>query len=161
MQWIDVVILAIIVISMLTSVLRGFIKEVLSLIAWVVAFFVASNFYEPVAKLFTFTDDSRVQIALALIVLFFGTLILIGLANFLITTILKKTGLSGTDRVLGMVFGAARGFIIVLALAMCFQMVLKFGFFSKIPAESWYANASILPEVNKLAVSALKYFGLM
>ena len=45
MQWIDVVILAIIVLSALISVMRGFVKEMLSLVAWVVAFFVAATFY--------------------------------------------------------------------------------------------------------------------
>ena len=161
MQWIDIVILAILVISAMVSAFRGFIKEILSLVAWIVAFFVASNFYEPMAKLFTFTDDTRIQIALALVSLFFGSLMIIGLINYLVTTILKKTGLSGTDRMLGMVFGLARGAIIVLAAAMCFQLILKYGFFATLPSQPWYANAKILPEVNKLAVSALQYFGLM
>ena len=57
MQWIDIVILAILAISTLVSAYRGFIKEILSLVAWLIAFFVASNFYEPMAKLFTFTDE--------------------------------------------------------------------------------------------------------
>ena len=161
MQWIDIVILAILAISTLVSAYRGFIKEILSLVAWLIAFFVASNFYEPMAKLFTFTDDSKVQIALALVVLFFGTLMIIGLVNYLVTTLLKKTGLSGTDRMLGMVFDLARGVIIVLAMAMCFQLILKYGFFEKIPGQPWYANAVVLPEVNKMAVNALQYFGLM
>ena len=62
---------------------------------------------------------------------------------------------------LGMVFGLARGVIIVLAMAMCFQLILKYGFFEKIPGQPWYANAVVLPEVNKMAVNALQYFGLM
>lgn len=160
MQWIDIVILGIVALSSLISVARGFIKEVLSLVAWVAAFFVAINFYDPLTSLFTFTDEHTVKVVLALFSLFIGTLMVIGFVNYLITIILQKTGLTGTDRLLGMIFGALRGGLIVLVLAAGFQLILKNGLFNSVTNESWYANSILLPEVNKLAVQILMHFNL-
>lgn len=161
MQWIDVVILAIIVLSALISVMRGFVKEMLSLVAWVVAFFVAATFYGNLAGLFTFIDNDMAKIALALFVLFIGTLMAIGVVNLIISLILKKTGLSGTDRILGVIFGAARGLLIVICMCAVIQMLLHYGLFKSIETSEWYSKAVVLPEFNRVSTQLLKYFGLI
>lgn len=160
MQWIDVVIIAIIALSALISVARGFVKEMLSLVAWVASFFVATNFYSQLATLFTFTDDSAVKTVLALFTLFVATLLIIGMINMIITMLLKKTGLSGTDRLLGMIFGAARGLLIVLVIASALQLVFNYGLFTAVQKEDWYTQAVILPETMKAANQLIGYFGL-
>lgn len=160
MQWIDVVIIAIVALSALVSVARGFIKEMLSLIAWVAAFFVATNFHAQLATLFTFTDDSAVRTVLALISLFVSTLIIIGIINMIITMLLKKTGLSGTDRILGMIFGAGRGLLIVIVAASILQLLFNFGIFTVVQKEDWYTQSIILPELMKAASQLISYFGL-
>ncbi|MBP3748900.1 MAG: CvpA family protein [Ruminobacter sp.] len=160
MQWIDYAIIGIVVISMLISLIRGFIKEILSLVAWVAAFFVATNFYDTFASLITFTDDTAVRYAVSLFVLFIGTLMIIGFVNYVITMVLKKTGLSGTDRMLGTAFGAVRGVLIVLIAACGLQLAFNYGYFSRMKSEQWYKDAVVLPEVLHVADSTLKSFGL-
>ena len=160
MQWIDYAIIGIVVISMLISLIRGFIKEILSLVAWVAAFFVATNFYDTFASLITFTDDTAVRYAVSLFVLFIGTLMIIGFVNYVITMVLKKTGLSGTDRMLGTAFGAVRGVLIVLIAACGLQLAFNYGYFSRMKSEQWYKDAVVLPEVLHVADSTLKSFCL-
>ncbi|MGN1393605.1 MAG: CvpA family protein [Succinivibrionaceae bacterium] len=159
MQWIDIAILGIIGISALISVARGFVKEILSLVAWAASFFVAINYYDQLTTLFSFKDHS-VRVVLALLVLFIGTLIVIGLINYIVTLILQKTGLSGTDRLLGMVFGAIRGLIIVLVIAAVFQLIINIDAFAKFAEYSWYKDSVLLPEINKFAIQILTYFNL-
>lgn len=161
MQWIDIVILAVIVLSALVSVLRGFVKEMLSLAAWVIAFFISATFYGRLAGLFTFVENDLARVALALLVLFFGTLMAIGVINLIISMILKKTGLSGTDRVLGVIFGAARGLLIVVVVCAILQLMLHYGLFKTVESTAWYSQSVVLPEFNRVAVQLLKYFGLI
>ena len=160
MQWIDYAIIGIIAVSALISLIRGFIKEILSLVAWGAAFFVTANFYDAFSKLITFTDDTAVRYAVSLFVLFIGTLMIIGFVNYIITLVLKKTGLSGTDRMLGTVFGAIRGCLIVLIAACGLSLAFNYGFFTKLKSEPWFNDAKILPEVLHLADSTLKSFCL-
>ena len=98
MVWIDFAILAVIGLSSLISLIRGFVKEALSLVTWFAAFFVASNFYGDLAVFFTSISDSLVRNGVAIVTLFVATLILGSIVNYVIATLVDKTGLSGTDR---------------------------------------------------------------
>ena len=112
--WIDWLIAIIIVISALISLKRGFFKEVLSLLTWVAAIFVAWTFGGALSERLTdyiATPSIRVMTACAL--LFVATLLVGALINRIIAELVQATGLSGTDRLLGMVFGALRGCLVV------------------------------------------------
>jgi membrane protein required for colicin V production len=161
MEVVDIIVIAIVAISALISVARGFVKEMLSLIAWVAAFFVTINFYRNLASLLTYFDEQIVRSALAIFILFFGTLILLGFVNLTINLILKKTGLSGTDRMLGMIFGAVRGIVIVLFLGSAFSLLLNSGFLNGIKNEPWLNDSVIFPEVIKASNWVLSYMGLL
>lgn len=161
MQWIDIVILGIVLLSALISVARGFIKEMLSLVAWVAAFFVTLYLYGNLSSLITFVDNNLARNAIAIFVLFFGTLIIIGFVNMTLTAIIKKTGLSGTDRLLGMVFGAARGIIILLFMGSVLVFLENMDLLQSISRESWYKNSLLLPEVIKASKMVLNLLGLM
>jgi membrane protein required for colicin V production len=110
MIWIDYAILAIIGISTLVSLVRGFTKEAVSLVIWIGAFFIASTFYANLANLLTNISDQFLRNAAAISILFITTLVLGALLNYLIGQLVNKTGLSGTDRVLGLVFGRFEGY---------------------------------------------------
>ncbi len=117
MSSIDFVILAILLLSSLISLMRGFVREAMSLIAWIVAVWVAVKFApSTAAMLVDQITISPLRHGIAFIILFLITLVSLGVINFLIGYIIKRSGLSSTDRLLGLFFGLLRGAIVVTIL---------------------------------------------
>jgi len=140
MVWIDYAILAVIGISTLISLVRGFVKEAISLVIWISAFFIASNFYANLATYLTNISDQFLRNAAAIAILFITTLILGALVNYLIGQLVSKTGLSGTDRVLGLAFGALRGVLVVSAILFFMDA------FTPMAQSQWWQGSRLIPE---------------
>ena len=115
--WIDWLIAGIVVISALISLKRGFFKEVLSLLTWLAAIFVAWSFGGAFSERLTgYITTPSVRVMASCALLFVATLMVGGLVNRIIAGLVQATGLTGTDRLLGMVFGGLRGCLLVTIL---------------------------------------------
>jgi len=146
MVWVDFLIIGIILLSSVISVVRGFIKEVLSLISWGLAIWVGLTFYAHVATLLApYIATPSVRIFSAFFALFIVTLILSALLNHLISELVEKTGLTGTDRALGVLFGILRGAAIVTVLVLIAGA-------TPMPNDNWWQNSLLLEHFENLAV---------
>ena len=113
----DGVILFIIAVSALISVRRGFMREAFSLVTWVAAFIIARLFGPGLeVMLEPSIETPSIRMAVAFGSLFALTMIVGALINHLLGELVRVTGLSGTDRLFGMVFGAVRGMVVVIVL---------------------------------------------
>ena len=137
---VDLGIVGIIAVSALISLIRGFVKEAMSLVIWVLAFAVAMNFKEPLAEyLVSFIGLASIKQLVAWGGLFVGTLLLGSMVNFLLGKLVSSTGLSGTDRTLGLVFGVFRGLLIVLALVIILPQAVP------VDQDPWWIESSLIP----------------
>ncbi|GAA0352730.1 CvpA family protein [Bowmanella denitrificans] len=142
MNWIDYCIIGIILLSTLISLVRGFVKEAVSLAVWFAAFFISSQFYADLAVYLDNFSDQMVRNGVAIAILFVATLILGGLLNYLIGQMVQYTGLSGTDRALGAVFGLLRGALVVSALLFFMDAFTGFG------KAQWWQQSTLIPEFS-------------
>jgi len=146
----DWAIIALLVISTLMSLRRGFFKEALSLGTWIAAFVVARQFHSPMDQLLeTQIVDSLMRSIAAFAALFVGTLLVGAALGFFLSALIDATGLSSTDRVLGMVFGFARGALIVTVVIGLLNL-------TPLVNDSWYTTASLVPHFETVAQWALE-----
>ncbi|MBP1204160.1 membrane protein required for colicin V production [Duganella sp. 1411] len=117
----DYLVIFVMVTSVIISLLRGLVKEVLSLAGWVVAFVVANAYAAALAVMLPAVVPGAVlRLFLAFVALFIGVRILMGLLSMALGALLDAGGLSLFDRALGAVFGVGRGLVIVLtAVILC------------------------------------------
>jgi membrane protein required for colicin V production len=144
-NWPDYALIAIITLSILIGVWRGFVKEAFSLAVWVAAFVIAFQFSGAVAGLMENSISlPSARTALAFGGLFVVTLLVGGLLTFLVGKMVEKTGLSGTDRLLGGVFGIGRGLILVLMLIIVAGL-------TPIPRDPWWQESETIQALVPLA----------
>ena len=119
MTVIDIVVLAIVGISIALGVLRGLVREVLALVAWVAAFLL-SNFLAPeFAKLLPRGMGSEdIRLLVSYVIVFIIVLVAFSVLAVLASKLVKVVGLGASDRVVGGVFGLARGVLVVMILVL-------------------------------------------
>jgi membrane protein required for colicin V production len=146
MAWIDLVIVGIISLSALISLIRGFVKESISLVTWVVAGVLALRYYAPMADLLEpFINSVNLRQWVGGGILFVATLVVGAIVNFIVSQLVSKTGLSGTDKALGVVFGAARGVLIV-------TMIVLLASLTPMPEAPWWQESAMIDFFQQLAV---------
>ncbi len=119
MTILDYVVLGIIFVSILVSIMRGFVREILSLAGWVIAFMAAGSFtgqFEPMLPS-SITGES-LRILIAFVVVFISVLLVMMLVTMLLSSAIKSIGLGFIDRLLGAFFGFLRGFVVVMILVL-------------------------------------------
>lgn len=139
MTWADWTIVGVLVLSALISIKRGFVKEALSLATWVAAVIIAIIFADRLAVLLEdhiATPSVREMAAFAL--LFVATLLVGAMVSYLIGALVRVTGLTGTDRLLGMFFGLARGFVIVMALLIFLPGIIP------VDQDPWWQESNLI-----------------
>lgn len=142
---IDWLIIAVVILSTLLSLKRGFVKEVLSLLTWVIAFVVAVKFSNQMQVLLVEqVQNDQIRYIVAFITLFIATLIVGALVSFLLGSLIQVTGLSSTDRVLGMLFGFARGSLIVIAFVALLSLS------PAIEQSEFWKTSQLIPQLSQL-----------
>ncbi|MCC6917016.1 CvpA family protein [Nitrosomonas sp.] len=113
----DYAVIGIVAFSALLSITRGLVHEIVSLLAWVVAFFTASRYSVNVAPLLSgLIENESMRMLAAFSATFFIALLITMLVSQLLSALVKGVGLGLIDRMLGALFGVARGLVIVLFL---------------------------------------------
>lgn len=136
MNWADWAIIVILTLSSVISLARGFIKEALSLVIWVAAMVIANVFSNRLEPLFTnIIETPSLRTMAAFAAVFLAVLLLGALLNFALGMVVKATGLSGTDRLIGMLFGFVRGLFIVMLLLI----------YLPVKNDPWYAQSTLIP----------------
>jgi len=144
-EYTDYAVLGIIAISILVGVIRGFVKEAFSLAVWAAAFLVAFQYSGALAlQLENHIELPSARTALAFSGLFLVVLLIGGLLTFLIGKLVEKTGLSGTDRLLGGVFGSIRGLFLVIALMLVAGL-------TPVPQDPWWQSSRSIQSLLPLA----------
>lgn len=118
MTAVDWIALAVVLASLVVGLVRGFMREALSLTAWVAAFFAARSFAPQVAKLIPGLDQEGLRQMAAVVIIFVVVLILAHLLALLMSKLMKVAGLGSLNHFLGMLFGAGRAAVILVLLTL-------------------------------------------
>ena len=141
----DVSILAIVLLSTVIGIARGFMVEAMSLGAWIAAVVAATALGPVLAGAF----EGRIEmpsarIALGYGIVFVATLLVGALVTWAVRRLVEESGLSGTDRMLGLVFGLVRGVLIVVVLVLLSGL-------TPFPRDPWWRESRALPSFVALA----------
>jgi len=143
---IDLVLLGVIFFSALVSILRGFMKEMVSLLSWVAAFVIAIFYSAHLDPLLPASIDiPSMRLAIAFVILFILSLLVGGVINVVLGVLVKKTGLSGTDRSIGVVFGMVRGVFIV-------SVLILLGSLTPMPQDPWWKGSQVIQQLTPVAL---------
>lgn len=139
MNWADYAILAVLGLSVLMGLWRGFVGEVLALAIWVAAFWLAWLGAPALAGHVPDTISTpSVRLLLAGATCFFLVLVTGAIVSFLMRRLVQGSGLSGSDRMLGMLFGLLRGFALVVLAVLLLS-------YTPLSQDPWWQESRLLP----------------
>lgn len=147
----DYAVLAIIGLSVLLSMLRGFVREILALAGWVAACFVAKTYMLQLAQLLPPSIPSEpLRLLAAFLILFLATLLVCTLLAIALSHVFKKMDLGWLDRCLGGAFGLVRGVIIVTILVFLAGL-------TTVPKDVRWRNAMFSAPFEAIVISLLPW----
>jgi membrane protein required for colicin V production len=141
----DYAVLAITGFSVVLGVMRGLVREVMALAAWVVAVIAASVFSGDVAPLLAGQiADEHWRVLAAVVAVFLGTLVVMSLIALMVSRLIQSAGLGAEDRLLGGIFGLARGLLVVLTFVLLAGL-------TPLPRQPVWKDAMLAAPLEKLA----------
>ena len=148
----DIVILIIVLVSALIGLARGLLKELLSLASWFAAFILALYFAPTVADaLVGSVSDESVRLVIGFAAVFVVTLIAGGIIQWLVRKLVESTGLTGTDRFLGFLFGSARGVLVCIIGLIAMRPFAE--------DSAWWSASAFTPELLAFEQDVLELMG--
>jgi membrane protein required for colicin V production len=149
MTMFDYVVLFIMAVSVLVSLMRGAVKEFLSIAAWVLAFYVAQNYASLLIPLLPEAIPSEMlKMMAAFLILFLAVLFISSLISIAITSLLSKVGIGWFNRLVGALFGLAKGLLIVCVLVFLAGM-------TQLPKDALWTNAMLSAPLEALVKSLM------
>ncbi|MGH8551251.1 MAG: CvpA family protein [Methylococcales bacterium] len=146
MIWIDYGIIGLIGIFAVIGMIRGFATEAMSLIAWTVAFWVGLSFSQELSIHFrSMIAHASVRMVVSFALLFLLTLIVGRLLRIIFGQLVASSGLSGSERFAGLVFGTGRGALLVAIFVMLAGL-------SPLPRDSWWRESNLIAPFQSLAL---------
>ena len=147
MSEVDLAILAVVAISAFISFVRGFFREAMSLGTWFAAVLITLVYTSRFAILLPIdaVESAQARAAISALTLFIGTMIVGSLINWLFERVMARSTLGKADRLVGVVFGVARGAIIVTLLVLAANLV------PALKQENWWQESLLLPRFQTLA----------
>jgi membrane protein required for colicin V production len=139
MAWLDWAVIGVFAGSMALGAWRGLVREVLSILGWVIAFLAANLLAGPLGpEMPRAIPTAELQVAAAFVAVFLVALILTSLTGLLLSRLVRAVGLGSTDRALGAAFGAARGLLLVIAAAVLAGL-------TSAPRQTWWRESASGP----------------
>lgn len=156
LNWIDWTIITVLTASTLLSLWRGFAREALSLAGWVAAFVLSNLYADRLSALSVdLIENESARYVAAFAVLFVGVLLFFNLMGLLVKQLIRLTGLSLLDRLLGTVFGFTRGVIVLLVLVFIARQILS------PDSEQALRQSQLMPHLDMLMQWTQSMFGKM
>ena len=145
MATIDFVIGGVLVISLFFGTWRGLVKEAISILAWVSSFFISITFVSELSEILLKSLGTQIfSFPLSFFLLFIGTMLFFSLVSFLMSEVLRASGLKGFDKILGALFGLAKGTTIVAVACVVSR------FFVPQTYTIWYESSVFVPQFVQL-----------
>ncbi len=147
----DYAVLTIIGLSIIFSVMRGMVREILAILGWVAAFYVGRTYTNQLLPMVPAdVPTEALRVLAAFLVLFLATLLLASLLGIALSAIIKKIGLGWLNRLLGALFGVLRGLVIVCILVFLAGL-------TELPKDARWRNAMFSAPIEALVISLLPW----
>jgi membrane protein required for colicin V production len=141
----DYAVLAVVAVSVLVSLFRGAVREVMSIASWIAAFLIALHYAPMLSELLPVAvKHGWLRLFIAFVGLMLGALLVFALLTLAVSQLVRRTGLAPWDRALGALFGLARALVILIALVLIAEL-------TPLPKEPAWRNALFRPPLEAMA----------
>lgn len=149
----DLIFIVVLAISTILGLIRGMVREILSLVGLGASIYLAFTFSDSLSKnyLSQFLENPRISYIVTFVLIIVATLFVVTLINLLFSQLLRASGLSLFNRFFGAIFGALRGAVI------CSILVMILAFIPGITSKPWWQESTLAPTFQRLTQATFKY----